>query len=323
MSRAPLALLLAWALGGCGSTAIPGRGRPEPIPLPPPGPPQLTGRSQKTLLEDEVNELRKLVEDLRPIHHEYPEMLERFAIALLELSDGYRDAAGAIDPAVRALPAPMDLHRDSSSSRAGDEPLLERSWAEFGSDGELRVVLLPPPRDAISLTKINPEARRKLQIADHLSMEALGWLRKLAGSPRAKERPLDRILFELASLEDDLGQHHDARLTYLRLIKQFPKSSFVPHAWLAFGHRFSEALDLVDAAICFEKVLALPPSQVTAIAAQQLALVRHEQKRPDDAWAAIGEAVRLARAHAPRLLDGICADAKRLRPGEAIEGCAP
>jgi tetratricopeptide (TPR) repeat protein len=271
-----------------------------------------------------VNELRKLVEELRPIHHEYPETVERFAIALLELSDSHRAAAIALDPAVRVLPAPMDLKRDASSPPgAGDESAGDRAWIELTPDGEPRVVSAPPPRDAITLARIDPAARRRLEIADRLSTEALGWLRRLADSPRAKERALDRVLFELASLEEDLGQYHDARATYLRLIKHFPTSELVPYAWLSFGHRFSEALKLDEAASCFEKVLALSTAKVAAIAAHQLALVRNEQKRPDEAWAAITRAVLLAREHAPDLLEGICADAKRLRPGERPEGCVP
>lgn len=324
MLRARLALL-ACALSGCASSTHPKLKWPDPIPLPPPGPPQLTGRSPKVLLEDEVSELRKLVEGLRPIDHDYPATLERFAIALLELADSHRDAAISLDPAVRALPPPLDLApeaRPAPKYDDVDEPVGESAWLELTPDAELRQVTAPPPREAISLGQIRPEARARLRIADALSAEALGWLRKLADSPRARERPLDRVLFELASLQEDLGQLRGARATYQRLIKDFPKSEYLPYAWLSFGHRFSEALELDAAATCFEKVLALSRGKVAAIAAHQLALVRHEQKRPDDAWAALAQAALLAREKSPALLEAICDDAKRLRPGTALEGCA-
>ena len=105
-------------------------------------------------------------------------------------------------------------------------------------------------------------------------------------------RGLDGSLFTLALHLGAIGQHTRARQVYHRLLRAFPESRFVPHAYLAFAEHYFAEGELDPARQFYERVLAIPPERnsVFGYARYKLAWVRFNQ---DDFRGALDEFVRL------------------------------
>ncbi len=74
-------------------------------------------------------------------------------------------------------------------------------------------------------------------------------------------RKMDEVLFSLAFGLDELRQFDRARQVYKRLIKGFPQSRFIPHAWLSFAEYYFGTGDMAAATQFYDKVLSFPPDR--------------------------------------------------------------
>jgi tetratricopeptide (TPR) repeat protein len=73
---------------------------------------------------------------------------------------------------------------------------------------------------------------------------------------------MDEVLFSLAYGLDEMHRQEQSRGVYMRLIKNFPESRFVPHAWLSFAEfYFNEEQDMDAARQFYDKVLETPPER--------------------------------------------------------------
>ena len=73
---------------------------------------------------------------------------------------------------------------------------------------------------------------------------------------------MDVVLFQLAQLLAEDKQEERARPLYKRLIKEYPQSPYLPHAYLAFADHFFESRDLENAVSFYDRVLQYPDSSV-------------------------------------------------------------
>ena len=86
---------------------------------------------------------------------------------------------------------------------------------------------------------------------------------EVANEPKYQDyKRMDQVLFYLAYLLTQVKKEDQARVFFKRLIKDFPKSPYLPHAYLSFGMYFFEARDLDNALKFFDKVLEYPESTV-------------------------------------------------------------
>lgn len=69
---------------------------------------------------------------------------------------------------------------------------------------------------------------------------------------------MDEVLFSLASGLEELGQFDRARQVFLRLIRGFPSSQLLPHAWLSFAEHYFGESDMASARQFYSKVLEYP-----------------------------------------------------------------
>ncbi len=80
-----------------------------------------------------------------------------------------------------------------------------------------------------------------------------------------KEHPdyprMDEVLFSLAFGLEEQKQFDKARQVYLRLIKEYPQSRFIPHAYLSFAEFFFTGSDMKAAIKFYDKVLEYPPER--------------------------------------------------------------
>ncbi len=69
---------------------------------------------------------------------------------------------------------------------------------------------------------------------------------------------MDEVLFSLAFGLEEMQQFDRARQVYMRLIKAFPESHFIPHAWLSFAEYYFGDGDMTAARQFYSKVLEYP-----------------------------------------------------------------
>ncbi len=85
----------------------------------------------------------------------------------------------------------------------------------------------------------------------------------VASGPKYQSyQKMDQVLFYLAYLLTQVKKEDQARVFFKRLIKDYPQSPFLPHAYLSFGDYFFENKDLENALKFYEKVLQYRDSPV-------------------------------------------------------------
>ena len=92
---------------------------------------------------------------------------------------------------------------------------------------------------------------------------------------------MDEVLFSLAFALQELDQFDKARSVYRRLIKDFPRSRFVPNAYLSFAEYYFNDSDMEAAGKFYRKVLEFPPKQnsVYGYALYKVAWVEYNRER--------------------------------------------
>jgi len=92
---------------------------------------------------------------------------------------------------------------------------------------------------------------------------------------------MDEVLFSLAFALQELDQFDKARSVYRRLIKDYPRSRFVPNAYLSFAEFYFNDSDMDAAAKFYRKVLEFPPKRnsVYGYALYKVAWVEYNRER--------------------------------------------
>lgn len=83
---------------------------------------------------------------------------------------------------------------------------------------------------------------------------------------------MDQVLFHLVYLLARQNREDLARPIFQRLLKDYPRSQYIPDAYLSFGDYFFAQKDIENALTSYDKVVQLPSSRV------------HEYARYKEAW---------------------------------------
>ncbi|MFI5288106.1 MAG: tol-pal system YbgF family protein, partial [Polyangia bacterium] len=73
---------------------------------------------------------------------------------------------------------------------------------------------------------------------------------------------MDEVLFDLAYLLQQVKKEDAARKFFKQLIKDYPKSKFIPDAFLSFGEYFFDQKDIENALKFYDRVMQYPESRV-------------------------------------------------------------
>jgi tetratricopeptide (TPR) repeat protein len=97
------------------------------------------------------------------------------------------------------------------------------------------------------------------------------WLLKavesyVAASQYRKYDRMDEVLFRLAYLLQTIGKEDQAREFFLRLIKDYPNSKYIPNAYLSFAQFYFDKGEMEAAKKFYEKVEQFPKSDVYGFA---------------------------------------------------------
>lgn len=125
----------------------------------------------------------------------------------------------------------------------------------------------------------------------------------LVDDPNFRSYPkLDVALFYYGYTLQGAGMQKEARITYDKLLKNFPSSKYVPEAFLAFAEYYFDAGQLADAEAFYNRVLKFPKSNVYAYAMYKRGWIHFNQQRPQEALESFFQAAQLTKA-APKLAD--------------------
>jgi tetratricopeptide (TPR) repeat protein len=115
-----------------------------------------------------------------------------------------------------------------------------------------------PQADKLKAQQQDYEKREKQWL-----LEAVKKYIEVANGPKYQSyAKMDQVLFYLAYLLTQVKKEEQARTFFKRLIKDYPQSPFLPHAYLSFGEYFFENKDLENALKFYEKVLQYNGSPV-------------------------------------------------------------
>ncbi len=108
---------------------------------------------------------------------------------------------------------------------------------------------------------------------------------------------MDEVLFSLAFALQELDQFDKARSVYRRLIKDYPKSRFVPNAYLSFAEFYFNESDMETAGKFYHKVIEFPPKQnsVYGYALYKIAWVEYNRERYRQSLQAFVDILEFAR----------------------------
>ncbi len=171
-----------------------------------------------SLLQREVNVLKRLAGNTSAEDPRRPEILLRLAETYFE----------------------MQMHL-MSKIRAYDDPLYKARKA----------------RDKARYQKLLAGQKKYEKALRDSRKRALTTYARLIKDHSDFER-MDQVLFSLAFGLEELEEFDKARQVYLRLIKQYPQSRFIPHAFLSFGEYYFSKDDMQAALKFYDKVLEYP-----------------------------------------------------------------
>ncbi len=173
------------------------------------------------LLRREIRVLNRLIQNTSASDPRRPDILLRKAETLFEMQT-------VVNARVRSF----------------DEPIFEARQAENAA--KMRDLRQQQQQTEQRLTSVREEAIRTYAtlVQDHPNYGRM-----------------DEVLFSLAYGLDELRQHDRARQVYSRLIKGYPASRFVPHAYLSFAEFFFNEADMGAALQFYNKVVEFPPER--------------------------------------------------------------
>lgn len=213
-----------------------------------------------------------LERSIRPQDPARPELLMRIATEALDLASAER---AGLDGADTLAPWPR---------RSGDNEAEATESAEQEAPA--------PARDAAALARLTAAQRQGLARYDSAMQFAIRVLdRRVNTYPTAPRA--DEALFLLASSLNSWGR--EANATYHALIRRFPTSRWVGHAWVFFGDYFFEREEMEPAAQAYQRAIDAEGSTLAPYATFKFAWARMNQSRFDEAAQAFASAVTRAR----------------------------
>lgn len=173
------------------------------------------------LLAREVRTLQRLVRNTNANNPRRPDIL-------LRLAETYFEQQVLLNAKVRSFDEPIFQAREAKNRGQVQKLMQEQREAQQG----LKRVREQSIRAYATLVQDHPDFRR-----------------------------MDEVLFSLAFGLEELKQFDRARQVYFKLIKGYPQSRFVPHAWLSFAEFYFNEGDMRAATQFYGKVTEFPPDR--------------------------------------------------------------
>lgn len=191
-------------------------------------------------MEDFVNQRQQQVQD---INERQAAQLRRL-IALSNNDDEQRP-----DYLFRLAELMTERYRFAEhSARRRDEPIFQAEQKHYTA----------------SATRLRQEQERDEHVARRALQQAIEQHR--AASQYGHYARRDEVLFRLGELLHTAQRDSEARPIFARLLKEFPQSRYVPHAYLSFAEDFFIRGEMGAALDFYDKVAQFPESSVFGFA---------------------------------------------------------
>jgi tetratricopeptide (TPR) repeat protein len=197
---------------------------------------QGVGEKVKSITDAQIKTMQRLIKNTSDSDPEKPDLLFRLAELYAEQQRYFNFRARELDEKIFTAQNNNDnATADKMKGQQADYQKKEQQW-------------------------LLASVKQYLEVADH--PEKYG-----------KYKKMDEVLFYLAYLLTQVKKEDAARKYFKRLIKDYPKSKFIPDALLSFGEYFFEQKDLESALKFYERVLAYPDSRVFGYAKYKMGWV--------------------------------------------------
>jgi tetratricopeptide (TPR) repeat protein len=183
------------------------------------------GEKVKSVTDQQIKVLRRLIDNTNDSDPEKPDLLFRMAELYNEQYRYYDFRAREIDEKV------------FNAGNAGNQALAAQLKAQQ-TDYQKK-----------SQVWLLESAKTYLEVADH-------------PDKYGSYKRMDEVLFYLAYMLSQVKKEDAARKYFKRLIKDYPKSRFIPYAFFAFGEYYFEQKQLEDAMKFYDRVLQFPESPI-------------------------------------------------------------
>jgi tetratricopeptide (TPR) repeat protein len=167
---------------------------------------------------------------------------------------------------------------------------LKSAEAEIALGGEKD----PGKRAQLSKAAADHKAKAKQALLD-----TVGTYQKFVDNPIFVSAPkVDIALFYMAYTLQSAGYVKEARTALDKLLRNYPRSRFIPEAHLAFAEAYFDAKQLADAEARYKMVLKFPQSSVYRYAQYKLGWVSYNLGKFADAMQAFNEVIQATRGDA-------------------------
>lgn len=212
------------------------------------------------LLQREVRILNRLVSNTRPNNPQRPEILLRLAETQFEMQT-------ALNARVRSFDEPIfqACQRQKNRSRCRQARQAQRQAEQQLNEARQAAI-----RTYAILVNDHPDFPR-----------------------------MDEVLFSLAFSLEEIREHDRARQVYHRLIKGYPQSRFIPHAYLSFAEFYFNEGEMRAALQFYDKVTEFPPERnpVYGYALYKSAWAHYNNENYRDALASFVRTIEFATAN--------------------------
>lgn len=183
------------------------------------------GEKVKSITDVQIQKYKRLIDVTNDNDPEKPDLLFRLAELYNEQYRYYDFRARELDEKI------------FNAGNAGNQPLVNQLKGQQG-DYQKK-----------SQQWLLASAKEYLEVADH-------------PDKYGSYKRMDEVLFYLAYMLNQVKKEDAARKYFKRLIKDYPKSKFIPYAFLAFGDYFFDQKQLEDALKFYDKVMQFPDSPI-------------------------------------------------------------
>jgi len=189
---------------------------------------QGVGNQIKSVTDQQINVLKRLIDNTSDSDPEKPDLLYRMAELYAEQQRYYNFRARELDAKI------------FDAMNKGDNALVDKHKKDQASFQQKENQWL--------LAAV----KQYIQVVDNPKFE--------------KYKRMDQVLFYLAYLLNQVKKEEAARKYFKRLIKDYPSSIYLPDAYLSFGEYYFENKEFENAIKFYDKVLQYPDSRVYGFA---------------------------------------------------------
>ena len=132
----------------------------------------------------------------------------------------------------------------------------------------------------LAMARANKQSAEMADKAFRKLVRAVATYKALADNPAFRNYPkLDQALFYYGYMLRSAHKYDEARAIFDRLLKDHPRSKYVPEAHLVFGDYFFEQGELANALDRYRMVLKFPRSPAYPYAKYRTGWIAHQQRR--------------------------------------------